>query len=117
MWRESCDVSVVLGAYWGSFPTNRFADRGRGYASQAHLHELSCKCPLIFILLEFQEVKMDQAVIDADVPTAAHGKFSEAELQMLRYQLEEAEFAKLIRLVSSLPSEKWDQAIKALSAL
>ncbi|EEA94168.1 hypothetical protein [Pseudovibrio sp. JE062] len=60
---------------------------------------------------------MDQAVIEADVPAAATGKFTEAELQMLRYQLEEAEFAQLIRLVSSLPSEKWEKAVEVLSSL
>ncbi len=60
---------------------------------------------------------MDQALIDTDTPTAASSRFSEAELQMLRYQLEEAEFAQLIRLASSLPSEKWQEAVKALAAL
>ncbi len=60
---------------------------------------------------------MDQAAIEADVPTTATGKFSGAELQMLRYQLEEAEFAQLIRLASSLPPEKWEKAIESLSTL
>jgi len=29
IWRRSCDVSVVLGAYWGSFPTSVFAEPGK----------------------------------------------------------------------------------------
>lgn len=60
---------------------------------------------------------MVQAVIDADLPISATGKFSEAELQMLRYQLEEAEFAQLIRLVTGFPPEKWKKAVQALAAL
>ncbi|SDQ85050.1 hypothetical protein [Pseudovibrio sp. Tun.PSC04-5.I4] len=60
---------------------------------------------------------MIQAVIDADIPISATSKFSEAELQMLRYQLEEAEFAQLIRLVTSLPPEKWESAVQRLIAL
>ncbi|WP_068006202.1 hypothetical protein [Pseudovibrio axinellae] len=60
---------------------------------------------------------MEQAVIETDIPSTATGRFSAAELQMLRYQLEEMEFAKLIRLVSSLPSEKWESAAEALYEL
>ena len=60
---------------------------------------------------------MDQALFDADTPTTATGKFSEAELQMLNYQLEEVEFAQLIRMVASLPSEKWEKALEALKDL
>lgn len=60
---------------------------------------------------------MDQAVQDAELGDIATGKFSEAEFQMLRYQLEEAEFAALIRLITSLPSEKWQAAKEALLKL
>ncbi len=56
---------------------------------------------------------MDQAAIEADVPTTATGKFSGAELQMLRYQLEEAEFAQLIRLASSYHRRNGKRRLRA----
>ncbi|MDD7911091.1 MULTISPECIES: hypothetical protein [Pseudovibrio] len=43
--------------------------------------------------------------------------FSEAELMLLKYQLEENDFAELIRLATKLPSEKWAEARTQLSAL
>ena len=57
---------------------------------------------------------MDQAVEKTRLGDIATGKFSEAEFQMLRYQLEENEFTTLIRLITNLPSEKWQTAKEAL---
>ncbi|WP_310620945.1 hypothetical protein [Flexibacterium corallicola] len=57
---------------------------------------------------------MDQVIRKDEAGLETHGPFSEAELSLLNYQMEENEFASLIRLVTSLPSEKWSAAKEAI---
>ncbi|WP_208976312.1 hypothetical protein [Polycladidibacter stylochi] len=50
-----------------------------------------------------------------EVSQTTNSQFSEAELQLLKYQLEEKEFAQLLRVVTQLPPEIWGEATQKLS--
>ncbi|WP_068318790.1 hypothetical protein [Polycladidibacter hongkongensis] len=44
-------------------------------------------------------------------------KLSEAEIQLLKYQMEEQDFARLLQTVAKLPPEMWQKATHELAAL
>ncbi|MTI18845.1 hypothetical protein E1162_16485 [Rhodobacteraceae bacterium RKSG542] len=53
---------------------------------------------------------MDQVATPVRREPVATGAFSEAEFQLLKYQLEEKEFRRLIRLATTLSPDKWASA-------